>query len=197
MIAAVLLAAGRSTRMGTPKLLLPWGEEPALIAHVVQRYQEAGVDEIFVVTGASRDEVQAAVEPLAVRTVFNPRFEGEDMLSSLQVGLREVDGTDAAAAVVSPADIPDVQADTIRALIECWREGEPTIVVPSYEFQRGHPILLGRTEFAGILGLQPGDTLRRYLRENESRLTYVEVQDPGILRDVDTPQDYRRQQRGI
>jgi molybdenum cofactor cytidylyltransferase len=192
VIAAVLLAAGRSTRMGTPKLLLPWGEEPTVIAHVIQRYQEAGVDEIFVVTGAERRAVEAAVDPFGVRSVFNPRYEEGEMLSSLQVGLREVDAADAAAALISPADIPDVLVGTIRALIGGWGEGGGTIVAPSFEFRRGHPILLARSEFAGVLRLPPGDTLRRFLRENESRLTYIDVDDPGILRDIDTPEDYRR-----
>lgn len=193
MIAAVLLAAGRSTRMGEPKLLLPWRGEATLISQVVKRYLSAGVDEIFVVTGANREAVEAAIDPQQAHTIFNPRYAHEEMLSSLQVGLGAVETTPAAAALVSPADIPDVKSSTIRALIDRWRAEEADIVAPSYEFQRGHPILIASVLFPAILKLGPGDTLRSYLRRHESGIRHVEVDDAGILRDVDTPKDYRRQ----
>ena len=88
MITALILAAGQSKRMGQPKMLLPWGEETVL-GHVIATFKEAGVEDVLIVTGGVREQVEKLVGKSA-HTVFNPEFAKEEMLSSVQVGLAEL-----------------------------------------------------------------------------------------------------------
>lgn len=190
MIGAILLAAGESTRMGEPKLLMPWGEGETIISHVAKCYLAAGLDQVIVVTGAFREEVELEIGAMPVQCVFNPRFAEEEMLFSLQVGIRRLKGTPAAAALISPADIPDVKVETILAITRHWHEHGGALLTPSYNRRSGHPILIERSVWADVLRLGPDETLRIFLHRRAGDRSYVEVDDPAILRDVDTPEDY-------
>ncbi|HLF81383.1 MAG TPA: NTP transferase domain-containing protein, partial [Anaerolineales bacterium] len=100
MIAAVLLAAGESRRMGRPKLTLPWGPGGSVVSQVVARFREAGADPVLVVTGGDRKEVERALDDSGVHCLFNPNYRQGGMLSSIKVGLGRLLGGDAEAALV-------------------------------------------------------------------------------------------------
>jgi CTP:molybdopterin cytidylyltransferase MocA len=112
------------------------------------------------------------------------------MLSSLQLGIRRLEKTRASAALISPADIPDVKVETLLTIMRHWRDHGATLISPSYQRRGGHPILVGRPAWKEILSLVPGDTLRAFLRERDDQRAFVGVEDAGILRDIDTPGDY-------
>ena len=191
MIAAVILAAGESKRMGQPKMLLPWGDTTVL-GRVISAYQEAGIVNIFVVIGAAREQVTAVAGQYQVHTVFNEMYAGGEMLSSLQCGLRAaaMDGS-VEAALIGLGDQPQVQAGCVRQVCETFRERKADLVVPSFERRRGHPWLVGRPLWDELLGMGAPLSPRDFLNRHASEILYVEVATESILADLDTPQDYQ------
>jgi molybdenum cofactor cytidylyltransferase len=192
MIAAVLLAAGESRRMGRPKLTLPWGTGGSVIAQVVSRFREAGADPLLVVTGGDREEVEQALQGTGAQCLFNPNYRQGGMLSSIKVGLSGLLDGEAEAAMMAPADLPSLTVGTLRGLLDHWRRSGADLVVPSYEMRRGHPVLMGRAHWQSVLDLAEGETLRDFLRRKADQIDYVVVDDPGVIQDLDTPEEYGR-----
>lgn len=190
MISAVVLAAGYSRRMGFPKLTLPWGDR-TVIGQVVSSLAAAGVEDIVVVTGSFRSEVEAALAGLPARPVFNPRHAEDQMLLSLQTGLHSLGGQ-VEASFVALGDQPQVEAPILRELLEAYLASKPALVVPSFEMRRGHPWILDRSLWPEVLSLDPPFTLRDLLNRFSDRIQYLVVDSDSILQDLDTPHDYRR-----
>ena len=193
MISAIVLAAGLSTRMGRPKLILPWGST-TVIGQVVATLVQAQVDDIVVVTGAARTEVEAAVEQGRwdeVRTVFNPRYADDDMLVSLQAGIAAL-GEQVDAMLVVLGDQPQIEVGVVRLLVDTYRtEGYP-LIVPSFDMRRGHPWVVARALWPDLLSATAGSTMRDFLHAHTGQITYIAVSSSSILRDLDTPEDYAR-----
>lgn len=191
MISAVVLAAGLSTRMGCPKMVLPWGSS-TIIGQVVSTLLQAGLKEIIVVTGAARAEVEAVVEQLQreeVRTVFNPRFTENDMLVSLQVGLAVL-GDDVDAMLVVLGDQPQIEVDVVHKLIDVYQADNVRLIVPSFDMRRGHPWVVDRSLWPDLQSIPQGSTMRDFLHAYRQVITYVTVASSSILRDLDTPEEY-------
>ena len=201
-VAAIVLAAGRSTRMGRSKQTLPWGDT-TMIGAVVRRLQASGLSEIVVVTGAERESVEAVLaegprgeaqgEAAPVRFAFNPDFETSEMARSLQVGLRSLP-ENCMGALVALADQPQMEMETVRAVIQRWRETLAPVAAPIYQGQRGHPLLFDRSTWADLFNLPAEANPREFLRA-AGRIELVETDTDSILRDIDTPDDYAREQR--
>jgi molybdenum cofactor cytidylyltransferase len=191
MIGAALLAAGRSSRMGRPKMTLPWTQGRSILAHVVRTFRLGGATSIVVVTGADRAEVEACLTGMQIILAHNPEFEAGGMLSSVKVGLQALGNTPVEAALISPGDLPSLRPDTVAALIDGLREREAPILAPSFQHRRGHPLIVRRAEWQALLALEPDKTLRDYLRQHADDVGYIVVDDPAILQDLDTPEDYR------
>ncbi len=191
-VAAIVLAAGRGTRIGTPKALLQIDDE-AFVARVVHTAREAGVDRIVVVVGARGDEVRALVPVDAgpVHVVTNPDPES-DTLASLRVGLACLDEeeADVDAVLAWPVDHPGVCVETVRAVIEAAAGAIGSAVVPRWSGRGGHPTLFPRAMFARLRAGEIEGGARAVLRECADRVVRVEVDDPAVVRDVDTPEDY-------
>jgi molybdenum cofactor cytidylyltransferase len=190
-IAAVILAAGLSRRMGVPKMVLPWGKT-TVIGQVVHVLSDAGIGEIVVVTGGACQQVEAALQDLPVRVVFNPRFAEDPMAYSLQVGLASLPAAVDACLVVL-GDQPQIGAQVVRGLVQAYRERGAPLVVPSFEMRRGHPWLLDRSLWPEVTALRPPGVLRDVLNSHASQIEYLIVTDNTILCDLDTPEDYARQ----
>jgi molybdenum cofactor cytidylyltransferase len=187
MITAIILAAGQSKRMGRPKMLLPWGRTTVL-GQVIDIFKGAGIEDIFVVTGGAREQVEALVGASA-RTVFNPGFEEGEMLSSIQVGLEEVKPR-TGAVLIGLGDQPQVQKRSVKLVMDEYVKNKASLVVPSFQMRRGHPWLVTRAYWDEILSMGPDNTLRNFLNRHSSEIRYVETNDPGILKDLDTPEEY-------
>ena len=119
-VVAVVLAAGASRRMGTPKMVLPWGSR-TVIGQVVSVLEEAGLDEILVVTGGAEPEVRQALHLHRVHLVKNDGFMAGDMLSSVQTGLTAALDGSAQAALIVLGDQPQIQAEVVKALLLRWQ----------------------------------------------------------------------------
>jgi len=190
MISVVVLAAGRSQRMGQPKMALPWGDT-TVIGRVVQVLSQAGVSDILVVTGGGSAAVHAALQESAARLVHNPAYAAGEMLCSLQVGLASLP-EDCEAALVALGDQPQIQPQVVAGLLERYRSSRSVLVVPSYRMRRGHPWIVGRSLWSDIQALSPPQTLRDLLQDKAGQIDYLAVDTESILADLDTPDDYQR-----
>lgn len=195
-IGAVVLAAGRSQRMGTPKMALPWGSR-TVIGQVVFTLAEAGMNEtdVVVVTGGAHAEVKNAVAGFSTRLCFNPDFAGSEMLTSLQVGLRCCEPSLQAAMVVL-GDQPFITAQTIQMIAAQFTASQARLVVPSYQMRRGHPWVIRRDLWAEIDSLPSDQSPRDFLNRHAVEILYVPVDTPEILKDLDTPEDYAHERPG-
>jgi molybdenum cofactor cytidylyltransferase len=165
--------------MGRPKMALPWPEDGTVLGHVVRVFLEAGASPVIVVTGEDAQEVGKAAEGWDVRRVPNPAFREGGMRSSIQAGLRALD-PESQAALITPGDMPLIQPETVRSLIEAGRESDRRLIAPGLHGRRGHPILADRGEWEPILSLAPPQTMREYLRARTESIHRVEVDDPGV-----------------
>ena len=189
-VGAVILAAGLSRRMGEPKVLLPWTNGTTILEHIIRQLMLARVDPITVVVGNRADDVRAVAERAGARVVFNPDYATGEMLSSLKTGLRSMSANTAAALVVL-GDQPRLQPRTVDQVLMAYAEGKGEIVAPSYQMRRGHPILIDRRFWKEILDLPPDGAPRDVINRYPAQLAHVVVETDSVLRDVDTPEDYR------
>lgn len=187
MIWAVILAAGESRRMGTQKLLLPFGDA-TVIESVVLTALASRVDRVLAVLGADRDAVRQKLEPLGIDFVINENFV-KGMLSSVQAGFAALPPA-AEAAVVMLSDQPFLPAGVVDAVVEAFRRSGKGIVVPAFQGRRGHPVLIGLRYRDEVLALDPTDGLRRLMRAHPDDIFEAAVEDANILRDMDVPEDY-------
>lgn len=190
MIAAVILAAGRSQRMGQPKMTLPWGDT-TVIGRVCEVLLGAGVAQQVVVTGGAHAEVVEALANIPVQVVFNGLFAQQEMLTSFQVGLRQLD-EDIQAALVCLGDQPQIERRLVVRLMEEYEQSGAGLIVPSYQMRRGHPWLLDRSYWQEVLVLEPAYSLRDFLNQHQSEIHYLAVDSRSVLLDLDTPEDYQK-----
>lgn len=191
-IGAVVLAAGASTRMGTPKQLLPWGKHKTIIEHILEQLIRARIDHIVVVTGHDAAEVKNKVKPYGVKVTHNRAYRAGEMLSSLKTGLRAMPDHIAATLMVL-GDQPRLQPRVIYQVLKSYAEGDGEIIAPSYQMQRGHPILLGRRYWAEMLALRGDRSPRDVIRAHANEIHHIKVNTDSVLRDVDTPADYQQE----
>jgi len=189
MVWAVILAAGESRRMGSPKLLLPFGESTVL-GTVVHEVRRAGLSSILVVLGAEQEKVRAALEDQPIVFAQNPDFH-RGMLSSVQCGLQSLPAT-ASAAMLFLADQPALSGAVIGKLLQARESAAQNLIVPVFAGQRGHPLLLSMRYKDEILSLDPGVGLRQLLVNHPDDILEVEVEDESVLKDIDTPEDYQK-----
>lgn len=186
-IAALLLAAGRSRRMGAGSLkqLLPYGERTA-VRRCVESLREGGVERIVAVV-SPRADLRAAFDGLPVRLAVNADPES-DMRASVHVGLAALE-SDTGAVLICLADHPLVRAATIRALAAEHAAHPAAILAPAFRGRRGHPVLFPREALDGI---KAGLTLREARDLWPGGVRQVPVADEGVVIDVDTPEEYAR-----
>lgn len=187
-VAAVVLAAGRSRRMGgRNKLLAPVGGVP-MLRLVVQTALTSRADPVIVVTGHDGAAVAAALAELPVRCVHNAAF-ADGLSRSLAVGLAAVP-PGAAGALICLGDMPRVPVGVLDALIGAFEPAAGrAICVPMQGAKRGNPVLWGRRYFPAMQALSGDTGARGLLRAHADQVWPVPVDDDGVLRDVDTPAD--------
>jgi molybdenum cofactor cytidylyltransferase len=187
MIAAIVLAAGASTRMGRQKLLLPLADGRPLVRASVEAVLRASLDDVVVVLGADAAAVRAALAGLAVRTVVNPEW-ARGQATSLRAGLGALHpGTEAAVLALGDQPLPD--AGVIQRLVAAFRETRRPIVVPLYRDGRGHPVLFAAALFGELAAVTGDRGGRDVIARDPTRVAAVPVDAP-VPPDLDTPEDY-------
>ena len=188
-LAAVVPAAGFSRRMGDFKPLLPFGST-TVIERVIATLRDAGVETIRVVLGWNAESLIPVLDRCGAPWVRNERF-AEGMYSSVQVGVRSLP-PDVAAFFLVPGDMPLVRPATLMQLAVEWHARPGGILYPCHQGHRGHPPLIASEYIPEILSETPPGGLRELLARHAADARNIEVADPGILADLDTPEEYRR-----
>lgn len=209
MIGAIILAAGESRRMGTQKLLLPFGGT-TVVGAVVRTAQASRAGRTLVVLGSDREAIRGELGLLGGNAMSDsrdrpgiptqPASRGVDfvvnenyplgMLTSIQAGLRALPA-DAQAAIVLLGDQPFLASRVIDAVIAAYEAGRNGIVIPTFQGRRGHPILVDLKYRDEILAIDPTEGLRRLMLAHPDDILEVDAGDGNILRDLDTPEDYQ------
>jgi molybdenum cofactor cytidylyltransferase len=192
---ALIPAAGKSVRMGAPKLSLPLGTSTVL-ERVATALRQGGVERLLIVTRTGADDVRALAARADAEVALLPA-DTPDMRATVQYGLRHLQEryapTDADALLLCPADHPTLDAGVVHALRAALdARPEHSIFVPAYEGKRGHPLLVRWRHVPGMLAVPPGRGLDSYLRAHARERFELPWTDPAILRDLDTPEDYAR-----
>jgi molybdenum cofactor cytidylyltransferase len=188
-IAAILLAAGASTRMGrSPKALLSIDGVPA-VRHLVELCEDQRLAPIVVVTGAEGRGISEAVRGTSATCVENAEW-AEGRTGSVRTGLATLDG--ATGALLWPVDHPFVQAKTVGDLLARARSDAMALwVIPTFDGRGGHPVVLQPSTFAAIAELGADQSLRSLLPRFGPQVVRVPVRDPGVVENVDTPEAFR------
>lgn len=188
-IAGLVMAAGRSSRMGANKLLLDDGGHP-IIATVVDHALSAGLTEVVVVCGHQEAEIRKALAGKPVNIVPCPDY-ADGMSASLRCGLKAL-APEIDAAMVLLGDMPRVGADLLRRMSAAFNPTEGrSIIVPSFAGKRGNPVLWDRRFFAEMMELAGDVGAKHLIGEHADQVTEIEAGDSGIMMDVDTPEAYR------
>jgi molybdenum cofactor cytidylyltransferase len=180
----VILAAGASARMGSPKALLPY-EGRSFLDRMLDSFT-AACDTVAVVTAPDAEPIRKLCESRGIPIVINPAPE-RGMLTSLQSALA---AHDAGGYLFSPVDYPALLPETVKAIVDAFRREPRPVIVPLYSNCHGHPVCISREVARDILALPPEASARDAIHVRASGTLYLPVNDPGILRDVDTPADY-------
>jgi len=191
VIPAIVLAAGRSTRMGRAKPTLPLEGGDTFLTRIVRTFLDAGVDDIVVVVGHEADAVVASVAEtgLPARFAVNRNYD-RGQLSSLQTGLALADRPGVNALLVTLVDVPFVSAATVRAVIAHYHSTGAPIVRPTSGERHGHPLLIDRSLFAALRAGDAVEGAKPIVRAHASPLGDLPIDDEGAFVDIDTPEDY-------
>jgi molybdenum cofactor cytidylyltransferase len=194
-VGAIILAAGKSTRMGEPKQLLRLSESTVL-GETIENIRRTGLDEIILVLGSFAETIQGQFPASAFEglTVVVNQFYNHGMASSLQKGLSALHPQIDAALIVL-ADQPFIRPETFGQIVDQYRLSNAQIVIPTYKGSRGNPVLLDRSVFPEIMALSGDIGCRAIFESYPNGIVKVEVDDVGILLDIDNKADYERLQR--
>ena len=186
-IAGIILSAGASSRMGTPKALLKFQGETFLDRLI--RLFSAVSNPVIVVLGHHSEEIRTGSERSSQAIfVVNPD-PARGMLSSLQCGLTAVPG-DVQAVVFTPVDHPNVQESTLVYLVESFESENAPVTVPEFQGEHGHPVCIARSLVAELLELPPSAQASDVIHRYKGQTTYIAVDDPGVISDIDDREAY-------
>jgi molybdenum cofactor cytidylyltransferase len=186
-VAAILLAAGQSRRMGAFKPLLPFGNK-TVIECCIDYLREGGVETIVVVLGHRAEDVRKILAGREIIFAVNPDPKSE-MGASIAAGVSALPQS-CEAALIALSDHPAVPSQVVSTLIETWKKGA-RLVVPTWKDRGGHPVLVDLTFKSELLNLSTLGGLRALLEAHKNTVERVPVDSPFIARDMDTWDDYR------
>ena len=187
---AVILAAGESKRMRSPKMLLPF-KGSTIIECVIMNTLASEVASVTVVTGAWKDDIEKVISRYDVNIVFNGNYS-DGMLSSVRCGIGSLpDGCD--AALVIPGDMPLITGDVINEVINSYITSRKRIIIPVCRGRRGHPLLVSSELFGDIGRLDKNEGLRQLAEWYPADVYETETNNDSILKDIDTGKEYRKE----
>ena len=191
-LAGVVLAAGRSARMGSPKALLDFLGVP-FIVRILEALEALEVKTLVIVLGPDAPRIQPAIAAHDCMIVENPEPE-TGPIASLRVALRALQPLQPRAVLVWPVDLPHVRVSTVERVMEAHRHNPGQVVVPTFAERRGHPVIWGSPLFAELLENKAAtrEGARAVLHSHEGQVVTVPVDDPAVIDQVNTPDDYER-----
>lgn len=187
----IILAAGNSSRMGQNKLLLPFRGKP-ILQHVVDAAHHSTLAPLILVLGPDDDTIRQQIQPQSA-LVVNTLKNSTDYGSSLQTGLRILESQEQyQGAMFIPGDQPLLRTHSINMLVQAFQQDPSRWVAPSCQGQRGNPVITPSSCFDKIYAIKGDHGPRKHLKDPASRLKLVELEDEGVLFDIDSPEDYQR-----
>ncbi len=190
MLAAIVLAAGASKRMGTPKALLMHGGEPFL-SGILKAAYAAGIERRIAVVGYMADKILSSIDLSGIHVVRSTELDAGP-IGSVRAGISVIGNHPVDGILVWPVDRPRVQVETVRALVARFEEVGGPIVVPRFRGRRGHPVIFARSLFEELRAAPNEEGARAVVHRDPGRVVEVEVDDPGVIEDINTPDDYRK-----
>ncbi len=190
MICAIVLAAGCSSRMGTQKLLLPFGGK-TVITHIVEQLLASSIDEVYVVVGYQRKRIEQELFAQSVSIVNNTNYK-TGMLSSVRCGLSAVP-KNCQTVLVALGDQPSITTKLIDQMLQSYKTAKKQILVPLYNDKRGHPIIFSAAYRNEILTQYDNVGLRGLLHAHREDIFELTVSASGVISDMDYPEDYQRE----
>ena len=195
MIAAVILSAGESSRMGRPKALLPIGSQ-TFIEKIVGALRQAGLENIIVILGHDAEAMGQKITHLPVTILVNPDYR-KGQLSSLRVAIRHLVANDGCSGLlVHLVDHPYIDAALVNLLIERFEDSGKLIAVPRFHGKRGHPVIFARSLFGELLNAPEDQGAKAVVNAHRDETLEIETEDEGITLDIDTPELYRQHVKG-
>jgi molybdenum cofactor cytidylyltransferase len=188
VIAGIILAAGRSSRMGAPKALLAASDTDTFLSRLVATLRAGGVPDPMVVARHDDERVRAEAGRCGADLIVNPRADEGGQLSSILAGLAAVDHARVRALLVVPVDAPMVKPQTIAELLAAFDATRAPVVRAC---RHGHPVLFSRAVFDDLRRADPSLGAKAVLRAHAAAIVNVDVDDAGVLGDIDTPDSYR------
>jgi molybdenum cofactor cytidylyltransferase len=199
MLPGIILAAGDSTRMGSPKATLAMPDGLTFVTRIVRTLREAGVTDLVIVTGRHHDAVVDTITQqrftITPRIVRNPD-PSRGQLSSLLVGMDAVVTRSTEGVLMTLVDVPLIRVSTVTAVIAAWHDARAPIVRPAIGDRHGHPVIFDRAVLDELRRAPIDVGAKAVVRAHEAEIVNVPVEDEGCLTDVDTPSDYEGIRRG-
>jgi len=190
MIAAVVLSAGESSRMGRPKALLPIDGE-TFLERIVSVLKQTKIGKIVVVIGHNAAEMKQKIEHLPVEILINQKYR-RGQLSSLHVAIRYLlADPNCGGILVHLVDHPYIDPDLVNRMIEAAATSGKLIVVPRHRGKRGHPVILSRKLFNELLAAPLDQGAKTVVNAHPNETLAIDVDDQGVTIDIDTPDEYR------
>jgi len=159
-----------------------------VLGKVIETLKAAGMEDLLVVTGGAREQVETIVGGSA-QVVFNVEYSNSEMLDSIQCGLGAIK-PEAQAALICLGDQPQVRVGSVQVILQEYESTGASLIVPSYQMKRGHPWLVARELWNEILEMRSPESPREFLNRYAKEIKYINVDTPSILTDLDTPEDY-------
>jgi len=177
--------------MGRAKATLPLDATDTFLTRIVRTFLEAGVDDVVVVVGHEADAIVSSFSAsgLPARFVVNHDYD-RGQWSSLVAGIGVVDRPGVSATLMTLVDVPLVTADTVRAVLACYRRTHAPVVRPTSGNRHGHPLLVDRSLFAELRAADPAAGAKPVIRAHASAAGDIAIADEGAFRDIDTEEDY-------
>lgn len=184
---AIVLAAGESRRMGTPKMLLPYNDV-TIIEQVIRNLMDANLDRVVVVVGAGKEEIMKVTRRYDVFHCYNENYKS-GMLSSVKCGFYSLP-EGCLAALIMPGDQPMTGPGEINSVISSFLESDRGLVMAAHNGKRGHPLIVDMKYLDEVLSLPGEDGLRVLADRHPDDVLEADTDDPSVLRDIDTQEDY-------
>jgi len=191
VVAGIILAAGRSVRMGTPKALLPASPTESFVARLLTTLRDGGIENPVVVGRPGDEQLRGEVERQGGVYVVNPKADEGGQLSSLLAGLSACDRAHLRGVMVVPVDAPLLSPSTVATLLAVFDATLAPVVRARYQGRNGHPVIFSRGVFDELRRADPATGAKSVVHAHRQTILNVDVDDPGVVGDVDTPESYR------
>ena len=194
MIAAIILAAGESLRMGTAKALLPFskinGFQTTFLQNLIDVFTHSRAEPILVVLGSNVETIRSQTKFGNARSIINKNYK-DGMLSSIQAGLKALANDSVEGALICPVDHPNIDIEVIENLITTFESQSSLITLPTYKGRRGHPVLFSQAVFAEIEQAPKMIGARQVVWDHSDEVVELPTANPSVAIDIDTPADYK------